>query len=68
MQRVLPPAAPATLGVGLVMSSGGVMVGSRLVVSAEWVDLIRRLVQAGVLSVPVVSAAVLAQGRARGAG
>lgn len=54
----LPPAAPATFGVGLVMGSGGVMAGSRLVVSAEWVELIRRLVKAGVISLPVVSAAV----------
>jgi hypothetical protein len=54
----LPPAAPATVGVGLVMGSGGVMAGSRLVVSAEWVEMIRRLVKAGVISVPVVSAAV----------
>jgi hypothetical protein len=54
----LPPAAPATLGVGLVMGSNGVLLGTRLVVSAEWVERIRRLVQAGVLSVPVVSAAV----------
>ncbi|RKH29013.1 DUF2380 domain-containing protein [Corallococcus sp. CA041A] len=54
----LPPAAPATLGVGLVMGSGGVMMGSRIVVSAEWVERMRALVQAGVLSAPVVSAAV----------
>jgi hypothetical protein len=54
----LPPAAPATLGVGLVMGSNGVMVGSRLVVSAEWVERMRRLVQAGIISVPAVSAAV----------
>ncbi|WP_328701124.1 DUF2380 domain-containing protein [Corallococcus silvisoli] len=57
-----PPAAPATLGVGLVMTSGGVMVGSRIVVSAEWVEMMRRLVQAGVISVPAASAAVLIQG------
>ena len=61
MPRV-PPSAPVTLGVGLVMSSGGVMVGSRLVVSAEWVEMMRRLVQAGVISVPAVGAAVLIQG------
>ncbi|MCY1032645.1 DUF2380 domain-containing protein [Corallococcus sp. BB11-1] len=61
MPRV-PPSAPATLGVGLVMSSGGVMVGSRRVVSAEWVEMMRRLVQAGVISVPAVGAAVLIQG------
>ncbi|WP_323383226.1 DUF2380 domain-containing protein [Myxococcus dinghuensis] len=58
----LPPAAPATLGVGFVVSSGGVMAGSQLVVSAEWVEMMRRLVQAGVLSVPVVSAAVRIHG------
>ncbi|WP_284663777.1 DUF2380 domain-containing protein [Myxococcus sp. SDU36] len=58
----LPSAGPATLGVGLVMSPGGVMVGSRLVVSAEWVEMMRRLVQAGVLSVPAVSAAIRIHG------
>ncbi|RKG82506.1 DUF2380 domain-containing protein [Corallococcus exercitus] len=58
----VPPSAPAALGVGLAMSSGGVMVGSRLVVSAEWVEMMRRLVQAGVISVPAVGAAVLIQG------
>lgn len=58
----LPPAAPATLGVGLVMSPGGVMAGSQLVVSAEWVEMMRRLVQAGVLSVPAVSAGVRIHG------
>jgi len=54
----LPPAAPATLGAGLVVGSNGVMVGSQVVVSAEWVEMMRRLVQAGVLSASVVSAAV----------
>ena len=34
------------------------MMGSQLVVSAEWVEMMRRLLQAGVLSVPAVSAAV----------
>ncbi|WP_163779733.1 DUF2380 domain-containing protein [Myxococcus vastator] len=58
----LPPAGPATLGVGFVMNSGGVMVGSRIVVSAEWVEMMRRLVQAGVLSVPAVSAAIRIHG------
>ncbi|WP_350100006.1 DUF2380 domain-containing protein [Myxococcus sp. SDU36] len=57
-----PPAASATLGVGLVMSSGGVMVGSRLVVSAEWVEMMRGLVQAGVISLPAVSAAIRIHG------
>ncbi|MBZ4377306.1 DUF2380 domain-containing protein [Corallococcus sp. AS-1-6] len=61
MPRV-PPAAPATLGVGLVMSSGGVMMGSRMVVSAEWVEMMRRLVQAGVISGSAASAAILIQG------
>jgi hypothetical protein len=54
----LPPAAPATPGAGLVMGSGGVMMGSQVVVSAEWVEMMRRLVQAGVLSASAVSAAV----------
>ncbi|RKH52934.1 DUF2380 domain-containing protein [Corallococcus sp. AB050B] len=58
----LPRVPPAALGVGLAMSSGGVVVGSRMVVSAEWVEMMRRLVQAGVISVPAVSAAVLIQG------
>ena len=58
----LPPAAPATLGVGLVMGSGGVMAGSPIVVSSEWVEMIRRLVKAGVISIPVVSAAVRIHG------
>ncbi|AKF79036.1 hypothetical protein MFUL124B02_00520 [Myxococcus fulvus 124B02] len=58
----LPPAAPMTMGVGLVMSSGGVMTGSRIVVSAEWVEMMRRLVQAGVISAPAVSAAVRIHG------
>ena len=58
----LPPAAPATVGVSLVMSSGGVMAGSQVVVSAEWVEMIRRLVQAGVISLPAVSAAVRIHG------
>lgn len=54
----VPPAAPALTGVGLVMSGGGVMMGSQLVVSAEWVEMMRRLVQAGVLSSSAASAAV----------
>ncbi|MFY2556787.1 DUF2380 domain-containing protein [Corallococcus terminator] len=58
----LPPSAPVTLGTGLVMGSGGVMAGSRIAVSAEWVETMRRLVQAGVLSVPAVSAAVRIHG------
>ncbi|RYZ41195.1 MAG: DUF2380 domain-containing protein [Myxococcaceae bacterium] len=58
----LPPSAPATLGVGLMMGSGGVMVGSRIVVSAEWVEMMRRLVRAGVISAPAVGAAVRIHG------
>jgi len=57
----LLPAAPAMLGVGLVMGADGVMVGMRVVVSAEWVEMTRRLVRAGVISVPVVGAAVRIQ-------
>lgn len=54
----LPPAAPAVTGVGLVMSGGGVMMGSQVVVSAEWVEMMRRLVQAGVISISAASSAV----------
>ncbi|MDC0710854.1 DUF2380 domain-containing protein [Stigmatella sp. ncwal1] len=54
----LPPAAPATLSVGLVMGANGVMMGSQVVVTAEWIELMRRLVQAGVLSAAAVSAIV----------
>jgi hypothetical protein len=57
----LPPSAPATLGVGLVVGGDGVMMGTRIVVSAEWVEMMRRLVRAGVLSLPAVSAAVRIQ-------
>ncbi|WP_395849252.1 DUF2380 domain-containing protein [Cystobacter fuscus] len=57
----VPPSAPALLGVGLVVGGDGVMVGTRLVVSAEWVEMMRHLVRAGVLSFPVVSAAVRIQ-------
>jgi hypothetical protein len=35
--------------------------GTRIVVSAEWVEMMRQLVRAGVLSVPVVTAAVRIQ-------
>jgi hypothetical protein len=58
LPRLLLPAAPATLGVGLVVGSNGVMMGTQVVVSAEWVEMMRRLVQVGVLSLPAVSAAV----------
>jgi hypothetical protein len=52
------PSAPALLGAGLTVGSGGVMMGTRLVVSAEWVEMMRHLVRAGVLSLPAVGAAV----------
>ncbi|MET0405772.1 MAG: DUF2380 domain-containing protein [Cystobacter sp.] len=57
----LRAAAPVTLGVGLMMGPQGVMMGTRLVVSAEWVEMMRQLVRAGVLSLPAVSAAVRIQ-------
>ncbi|OJH37502.1 DUF2380 domain-containing protein [Cystobacter ferrugineus] len=57
----LPPSAPALLGVGLVAGGNGVMMGTRIVVSAEWVEMMRQLVRAGVLSLPAVSAAVRIQ-------
>ena len=43
------------------MGSNGVMMGTRIVVSAEWVEMMQRLVRAGVLSLPAVSAAVRIQ-------
>ena len=55
------PSASALLGVGLRVGGDGVMMGTRLVVSAEWVEMMRQLVRAGVLSLPVVSAAVRIQ-------
>ncbi|AKJ07695.1 Hypothetical protein AA314_09321 [Archangium gephyra] len=58
---VPPSAVPSTLGLALVVGGDGVMMGTRLVVSAEWVEMMRRLVQAGVLSLPAVSAAVRIQ-------
>ncbi len=61
LPRLLPRAGPATLGVGLMVGSNGLMMGTRLVVSAEWVEMMRQLVRAGVLSVPAVSAAVRIQ-------
>jgi hypothetical protein len=57
MPRV-PPSAPTLAGVGLRMGSGGVMMGTRMVVTAEWVEMMRRLVQAGVISASAASAAV----------
>ncbi|HEX5752668.1 MAG TPA: DUF2380 domain-containing protein [Archangium sp.] len=57
----LGPSAPATLGMGMMMGGDGVMMGTRIVVSAEWVEMMRRLVRAGVISLPAVSAAVRIQ-------
>jgi hypothetical protein len=57
----LSPSAPAVLGVGLMVGPNGVVMGTRIVVSAEWVEMMRRLVRAGVLSLPAVSAAVRIQ-------
>jgi predicted lipoprotein DUF2380 len=53
-----PPSAPVLVGLGLSVGGDGVMVGTRIVVSAEWVEMVRHLVRSGVLSLPVVSAAV----------
>ncbi|AKJ07803.1 Hypothetical protein AA314_09429 [Archangium gephyra] len=58
LPRMWGPATSATLGVGLLVGSDGVMMGTRMVISAEWVEMMRRLVQAGVISLPAVSAAV----------
>lgn len=58
---VLPPgasAAPVALGAGVVMGSEGAVVGSQVVISAEWAEAMRQLVQAGVIVAPVVGAAV----------
>ncbi|OJH37103.1 DUF2380 domain-containing protein [Cystobacter ferrugineus] len=57
----VPPSAPALLGMSLVVGGDGVMMGTRIVASAEWVEMMRHLVRAGVLSLPVVSAAVRIQ-------
>ncbi|WP_375768261.1 DUF2380 domain-containing protein [Archangium gephyra] len=57
----LRAAAPATLGMGFMVGSNGVMMGTRIVVSAEWVEMMQRLVRAGVLSLPAVSAWVRIQ-------
>ncbi|WPB75870.1 DUF2380 domain-containing protein [Archangium violaceum] len=57
----LRAAAPTTLGVSLAVGSNGVMMGTRIVVSAEWVEMMQRLVRAGVLSLPAISAAVRIQ-------
>ncbi|KFA88070.1 DUF2380 domain-containing protein [Archangium violaceum] len=57
----LRAATPAVLGASLMVGPNGVMMGTRIVVSAEWVEMMRQLVRAGVLSVPAVSAAVRIQ-------
>ncbi|MBM7116408.1 DUF2380 domain-containing protein [Archangium primigenium] len=61
LPRLMPRAGPATLGVGLMVSANGVMSGTRMVVSAEWVEMMRGLVRAGILSMPTVSAVVRIQ-------
>ncbi|WNG34162.1 DUF2380 domain-containing protein [Archangium violaceum] len=61
LPRLLPRAGPATIGAGFMVSANGVMMGTRIVVSAEWVEMMRQLVRAGVLSVSSVSAAVRIQ-------
>ena len=61
LPRLLPSAAPVSWGLGLTVGAGGVMTGTQVVVSAEWVEMMRRLVRAGVLSIPAVSAAVRIQ-------
>ncbi|ATB41641.1 hypothetical protein CYFUS_007109 [Cystobacter fuscus] len=55
------PSAPVLLGMDLSVGSGGVMMGTRIVASTDWVEMMRQLVRAGVLSVPAVSAAVRIQ-------
>jgi hypothetical protein len=57
----VPPSAPALVGIGLAVGGDGVMMGTRMVVSAEWVQRMRHLVRVGVISLPVVSAAVRIQ-------
>ncbi|WP_083681052.1 DUF2380 domain-containing protein [Archangium sp. Cb G35] len=57
----LRAATPAVLGASLMVGPNGVMMGTRIVVSAEWVEMMRQLVRAGVLSLPAVSAAVRIQ-------
>ena len=44
-----------------MVGTNGVMMGTQVVVSAEWVEMMRRLVRAGVISLPCVSAAVRIQ-------
>jgi hypothetical protein len=61
LPRLLPRAGPTTLGVDFMVGSNGVMVGTRTVVSAEWVEMMRQLMRAGVLSMPAVSATVRIQ-------
>ncbi|WP_342376085.1 DUF2380 domain-containing protein [Myxococcus stipitatus] len=49
-----PSATPVPLDKGLVLHASGVMAGSRLVVSTDRMKRMRRLVQAGVLSLSTV--------------
>ncbi|WP_395854502.1 hypothetical protein [Cystobacter fuscus] len=48
----LPPSTPATLGLVLAVGGDGVMMGTRIVVSAEWVEMMRQLVRAGIIPFP----------------
>jgi hypothetical protein len=57
----VPPPTPILLGIGLSVGSDGVMMGTRIVVSIEWVEMMRQLVRVGVISSPVASAAVRIQ-------
>ncbi len=57
----MPPSAPAVLGIGIIAGGDGVMMSTRIIVSSEWVEMMRQLVHAGVLSLPVVGAAVRIQ-------
>jgi hypothetical protein len=48
-----PPVSIAMIPGGI---SGGAMVGARLVVSVQWAEMIRRLIAAGVIVLPVAAA------------
>jgi hypothetical protein len=61
----LPPRTPGPplVGVGIMaggFTSSGALVGARLVITVEWVEMIRRLIAAGVIAVPVAAAGVRA--------
>lgn len=60
LRIALPPRTPGPplVSVGVVTASTGTgaLVGSQLVISVEWVEMIRRLVAAGVIAAPVAAA------------